>query len=77
MVMRQGVAAASAGVVIGMLGSAALTRLLANMLFSVRPLDMLTFGSVALLMFATALAATYLPARRATRVDPLISLRAG
>jgi putative ABC transport system permease protein len=77
MVMRQGVAAASAGVVIGMLGSAALTRLLANMLFSVRPLDMLTFGSVALLMFATALAATYLPARRATRVDPLISPRAG
>jgi putative ABC transport system permease protein len=77
MVMRQGVLAAGAGVVIGMLGSAALTRLLANMLFSVRPLDVVTFGSVAVLMFGTALAATYVPARKATRVDPLISLRAG
>jgi putative ABC transport system permease protein len=76
MVMGQGIAAAGAGVVVGMLGSAVLTRLLANMLFAVQPLDAVTFGSVAALMLGTALAATYVPARKATRVDPLISLRA-
>jgi putative ABC transport system permease protein len=64
------------GIVIGLAGAFATTRYLRALLFGVGPLDWLTFGGVAVLLSATALLATYLPARRATRADPLSALRA-
>jgi len=63
------------GVIAGVITSLALTRFLASMLFDVQPTDLLTFGSVALLLVAVSLAACFLPARRAMRVDPMVALR--
>jgi putative ABC transport system permease protein len=63
------------GLAPGVAGSAGLTRLLAGMLYEVRPLDPLALGAVVLLLAMVALLASYLPARRAMRVDPMIALR--
>ncbi len=63
------------GVVTGSAAALGLTRLMAGMLYGVKPADPLTFGCVAFLLFAVAVAASYLPARRATRLDPLAALR--
>ncbi len=63
------------GLAVGVAGSAGLTRLLAGMLYEVRPLDPLVLGSVSLLLAAVALLASYLPARRAARIDPISALR--
>jgi predicted permease len=63
------------GVALGILGAAGLGRLLARLLFGVRPLDPATFAAVAALMMGVALAATFVPAWRATRVDPALALR--
>ncbi len=60
---------------LGLAGSLALTRLIAGLLYGVRPADPLTFVAIALLLAAVALLACYLPARRATRVDPALALR--
>jgi ABC-type antimicrobial peptide transport system permease subunit len=63
------------GVLAGLLGSLALTRFLQSMLFDVKPSDPTTFAAIAALLAAVTLFACFIPARRATRVDPLIALR--
>jgi len=75
MVLRQGIRATLAGVAVGVVAGLALTRLLRSLLFGVTPGDWLTFLSVALLLLVVALAACSIPARRATRVDPIVALR--
>jgi putative ABC transport system permease protein len=76
LVMGQGARLALVGVGIGLAASLAVTRLLKNMLFNLSATDPTTFVSISLLLIAVALLASYLPARRATRVDPMQSLRA-
>jgi ABC-type antimicrobial peptide transport system permease subunit len=75
LVVRQGMALALAGVFIGVAAAVGLTRLLASLLYGVSPRDPIVMTSVPLLLIAVALAATYIPARRASRVDPVVSLR--
>jgi len=66
-----------AGVVIGMCGAYALTRVMKNLLFHVNATDPWTFVGIGLVFLMTAMAASYLPARRAARIDPMAALRAG
>jgi predicted permease len=75
MVLGQATATAAVGVVIGIAGAFALTRWMQSQLFGVSPTDPPTFAGVALLLILVSLAACYLPARRAARVDPLVALR--
>ena len=75
-VVRQGAVLALAGIGLGVLASAALTRALRSMLFEVSPGDPLAFVGMAALLFVVALAASYLPARRAGRIDPVHVLKA-
>jgi predicted permease len=75
MVMGQGMQLAGAGIVLGLIGAAALTRVMASLLFGVSTTDAVTFASVAVLLAAVALVATLIPASRAMRVDPMIALR--
>ncbi len=75
MVLRQVVVLALIGIALGVLGAVFLTRLLANLLFEVRPTDPLTFAAVAIGLMSVALLAAYLPAWRTTRVDPTVALR--
>jgi predicted permease len=75
MVLRRGATLGAVGIAIGVAISAITSRLLASELFEVGPTDPLTYAFVALLLIAVALVASYLPARRATRVDPLVALR--
>jgi putative ABC transport system permease protein len=76
LVLGQGLLTAIAGVVFGIAASFAVTRTIASLLYGVSPTDPLTFGEVALLLIAIAVLASYLPARRATKVDPILALRA-
>ena len=64
-----------AGTCLGLAGSIFLVRLIAKLLFGTAPLDPLTFAAVPILLAAVAFAASYIPARRATRVDPMVALR--
>jgi len=74
-VLRRALALMAIGVTIGTVGALALTRVMAGMLYEVRPTDGVTFAGAALLLAALAVAASLIPAWRATRVDPLVALR--
>jgi putative ABC transport system permease protein len=73
--MRDGAVVAVAGIALGVAGAIATARLLESMLFGVPPKDAVTFAAVSIALLMVCLAATYFPARRATKVDPLIALR--
>ncbi|HEX6732046.1 MAG TPA: FtsX-like permease family protein, partial [Pyrinomonadaceae bacterium] len=75
LVLGQSARIAVFGIVVGLLGAFALTRLLSTLLFEVSPTDPITFASVAVLLGVVAFVACYIPARRATKVDPLVALR--
>jgi predicted permease len=75
LVVRQGMVLAAVGVGIGLIGAFALTRLMGSLLFGVQSTDPLTFVVIAMLLAVIALLASYIPARRAARIDPMVSLR--
>ena len=76
MVVRQGGMLALLGVGLGLIATFGASRLLRDLLFGISATDPFTFGAVAIVLTATALLASYLPARRAARADPLSALRA-
>ena len=73
--LRPGLTLTLAGLAIGVVGAAILTRWMASLLFGVSPTDALTFVGVPVILGTVALAACYIPARRAMRVDPIVALR--
>jgi len=75
MIVRQGMTLVAVGLALGIVGAIALTRVMASLLFEVTPKDPLTFTVVAVFLALVALLACYIPARRATKVDPLVALR--
>jgi putative ABC transport system permease protein len=74
-VLAEGFRLTAVGVVLGLAGAFALTRVLRSLLFEVKPTDPTTFIAFSLLLASVALLASYIPARRATKVDPLVALR--
>jgi putative ABC transport system permease protein len=77
LVIREGLRLVAIGLAIGLIASAGLTRLVASFLFGTGPLDVTTFAATSAILVSVALVACYLPARRATRVDPMVALRNG
>ena len=75
LILRRGILLMTIGITLGLAGAAGLNRYLSGMLFDLTPLDRTTYAVVAVLFAAVALAASYLPARRATQVDPVVALR--
>jgi len=75
LVVGQGLRLAAAGVILGTLTGCAAATAMSKLLFGVKPLDPMTFGAAGTLLLCVALAASYVPARRASRVDPLVALR--
>jgi hypothetical protein len=75
LVIRQGLMLASIGIALGLIGAAASSRVLQGMLFGITPLDRMTFVGVSLVFGAVSLCASYVPARRATSVNPVLALR--
>jgi predicted permease len=76
MFVRQGLALAGIGLAIGLIAASGLTRLMSSLLFGTKPLDLMTYATAALLLGIAAVLASYLPARRASAVDPVETLRA-
>jgi len=74
-VVGKGFILATIGVVVGLASAAVLTRFLSSLLFGVRPTDPVIFTGVSLILAAVSLVASYIPARRAARVDPIVALR--
>jgi putative ABC transport system permease protein len=74
-VLAEGARLAAIGLAIGLAGSLVASRLIATLLFGVKPTDPVTFAAVTVILASVSLAACYIPARRATRVDPLVALR--
>lgn len=75
LVLRQGLLLTCAGVIPGVVGALALTRLMKGLLFGISPADPATFVGVVMLLFTVTAAASFVPARRATKVDPMSALR--
>ena len=75
LVIRQGMVLALIGSAVGILGALGLSRLMKSLLYGVKPIDPLIFCGVTILLMMVAMAAIYLPARRAMRVDPMTALR--
>ena len=75
LVLRQGMRVVAIGLVLGVAGALGLTRVLTNLLYEVKPTDPLTFVGVSLVLLCVALLASWLPARRAAKVDPMVALR--
>ena len=75
LVVRQGVTLAMIGVLVGIAGAFGVTRLIASLLYNVTPTDPISFGGVAIFLTVIAFVASYLPARRAMTVDPIVALR--
>ena len=75
LVLRQGLWKGGIGVVLGLMGAALLSKYMTTMLFNVKPTDPAVYGAVSVVLISVALLASYLPARRAARIDPLIALR--
>jgi ABC-type antimicrobial peptide transport system permease subunit len=75
-ILREGIGLAAAGIVLGTAGALLATQMIAGFLFGVGTSDPLTFGSVAALLMAVAILASYLPSRRALRIDPIEALKA-
>jgi putative ABC transport system permease protein len=75
LVVKQGMMLALGGVVVGLIASFAFSRLVSSLLYGVTSSDPLTFASITVLLLIVALIASYIPARRAARIDPMISLR--
>ena len=74
MVVRQGMKLVVIGILVGLGGAVAATRLLRKLLFGVSSIDPVTFTLIPILLFAVALLACYIPARRAAKVDPMVAL---
>lgn len=75
LILRQGMLLAGIGIAIGIAAAYGLTRVLSGLLFGVKSTDPLTYVMVAMILGAVALAAAFIPARRATQVDPILALR--
>jgi putative ABC transport system permease protein len=75
LVVKQGMELAGTGIILGLIGALALTRVMASLLFGISAVDAATFSAVPLILATIALIATYIPAWRATQVDPMTVLR--
>jgi putative ABC transport system permease protein len=75
LVLRRGAALATIGIAVGLFGAAGAARMLQSMLFGITPIDAPTYAAVAILFAAVAALASYVPARRATRIDPMAAIR--
>jgi putative ABC transport system permease protein len=75
LVVAEGLAMTLAGLALGLVGAAVLSRAMTRLLYGVTAVDPLTYGAIAVLLCLIALGASYIPARRATRIDPAVALR--